>query len=149
MQTSVSLNLSIRRADRKEDLQYNERMEELDRKDRRAMMQNMAMGLASLGAAFAYKPFCCSNELSVSSATLTLSKVCGCSSWAQIVSHKVRCCVVQSTSILKAFESTTTRPVVTICTTHFVCKVASVCLECTWVKVLSLSPVSEVCTASP
>ena len=39
--------------DRKEDLQYNERMEELDRKDRRAMMQNMAMGLASLGAAFA------------------------------------------------------------------------------------------------
>lgn len=39
--------------DRKEDMQYNERMEELDRKDRRAMMQNMAMGLASLGAAFA------------------------------------------------------------------------------------------------
>lgn len=54
-------NTALRREDmmmrkeqaRKEDLRYNERMDELDRKDRRAMMQNMAMGLASLGAAFA------------------------------------------------------------------------------------------------
>ena len=54
-------NTALRRDDmmmrkeqaRKEDLRYNERMDELDRKDRRAMMQNMAMGLASLGAAFA------------------------------------------------------------------------------------------------
>ena len=38
---------------RREDMRYNERMEELDRKDRRANMQNLAMGLASLGAAFA------------------------------------------------------------------------------------------------
>ena len=39
--------------DRKADLQYNERMDRLDRQDRRAMMQNLAAGLASLGAAFA------------------------------------------------------------------------------------------------
>ena len=39
--------------DRKEDMRYNERMEQLDRKDRQAMMQNLAAGLASLGAAFA------------------------------------------------------------------------------------------------
>ena len=39
--------------DRKADMQYNERMERLDRQDRRAMMQNLAAGLASLGAAFA------------------------------------------------------------------------------------------------
>lgn len=38
---------------RREDMRYNERMEELDRKDRRQNMQNLAMGLASLGAAFA------------------------------------------------------------------------------------------------
>ena len=39
--------------DRKTDMQYNERMESLDRKDRRAAMSNIAAGLASLGAAFA------------------------------------------------------------------------------------------------
>ncbi len=39
--------------DRKTDQQYNERMEQLDRKDRRTAMQNIAAGLASLGAAFA------------------------------------------------------------------------------------------------
>ena len=39
--------------DRKADQQYNERMEQLDRRDRRTAMQNMAAGLASLGAAFA------------------------------------------------------------------------------------------------
>ena len=39
--------------DRKEDMQYNERMEQLDRKDRRSAIQNMVAGLASLGAAFA------------------------------------------------------------------------------------------------
>ena len=39
--------------DRKTDMQYNERMEQLDRRDRRTAMQNMAAGLASLGAAFA------------------------------------------------------------------------------------------------
>ena len=39
--------------DRKEDMRYNERMEQLDRKDRRSAIQNMVAGLASLGAAFA------------------------------------------------------------------------------------------------
>ena len=39
--------------DRKEDMRYNERMEQLDRKDRRTAMSNIAAGLASLGAAFA------------------------------------------------------------------------------------------------
>ena len=39
--------------DRKADMQYNERMEQLDRKDRRAAMQNLGAGLAALGAAFA------------------------------------------------------------------------------------------------
>ena len=39
--------------DRKSDQQYNERMEQLDRKDRRTAMQGIAAGLASLGAAFA------------------------------------------------------------------------------------------------
>ena len=39
--------------DRKADMQYNERMEQLDRKDRRQAMQSLAAGLASLGAAFA------------------------------------------------------------------------------------------------
>ena len=39
--------------DRKADMQYNERMEQLDRKDRRMMMQSLAAGLASLGASFA------------------------------------------------------------------------------------------------
>ena len=37
---------------RKEDQRYNERMEQLDRKDRR-MLCNLAAGLAALGAAFA------------------------------------------------------------------------------------------------
>ena len=39
--------------DRQTDRQYNERMEQLDRKDRRTAVQNMVAGLASLGAAFA------------------------------------------------------------------------------------------------
>jgi uncharacterized protein YhaN len=39
--------------DRKSDMQYNERMETLDRKDRRTAMSGIAAGLASLGAAFA------------------------------------------------------------------------------------------------
>ena len=39
--------------DRRADMEYNERMERLDRKDRQAMMQSLAAGLASLGAAFA------------------------------------------------------------------------------------------------
>ena len=39
--------------DKKEDMRYNERMEQLDRKDRRMAMQSLAAGLASLGAAFA------------------------------------------------------------------------------------------------
>ena len=38
---------------RKEDRRYNERMEQLDRKDRRTAMSSIAAGLASLGAAFA------------------------------------------------------------------------------------------------
>ena len=42
-----------RMRDRRADQEYNERMERLDRKDRQAMMQNLAAGLASLGAAFA------------------------------------------------------------------------------------------------
>ena len=42
-----------RMRDRKEDRQYNERMEKLDRKDRILALQNIAAGLASLGAAFA------------------------------------------------------------------------------------------------
>ena len=39
--------------DRKEDRMYNERMEKLDRKDRISALQNVAGGLAALGAAFA------------------------------------------------------------------------------------------------
>ena len=39
--------------DRKADMQYNERLEQMDRKDRRAAMQNLGAGLAALGAAFA------------------------------------------------------------------------------------------------
>ena len=39
--------------DRKDDIRYNERMEQLDRKDRMMMQQTLAAGLASLGAAFA------------------------------------------------------------------------------------------------
>ena len=39
--------------DRKADLQYNERMERLDRQARRQAMQSVAAGLASWGAAFA------------------------------------------------------------------------------------------------
>ena len=39
--------------DRKDDIRYNERMDQLDRKDRRMMQQTLAAGLASLGAAFA------------------------------------------------------------------------------------------------
>ena len=42
-----------RSRDRRADQEYNERMERLDRKDRQAMLQNLAAGLASLGAAFA------------------------------------------------------------------------------------------------
>ena len=42
-----------RMRDRKADLQYNERMAQLDRKDRQMAMQSLAAGLASLGAAFA------------------------------------------------------------------------------------------------
>ena len=39
--------------DRKDDQRYNERMEQLDRKDRKMAMQSIVAGLASLGAAFA------------------------------------------------------------------------------------------------
>ena len=39
--------------ERKDDIRYNERMDQLDRKDRRMMQQTLAAGLASLGAAFA------------------------------------------------------------------------------------------------
>ena len=39
--------------DRKTDMQYNERMEQLDRRDRRNAIQGMVSGLAALGAAFA------------------------------------------------------------------------------------------------
>ena len=39
--------------DRRADMQYNERLEQLDRKDRRMAMSSIAAGLASLGAAFA------------------------------------------------------------------------------------------------
>ena len=39
--------------DRKADRQYNERMEKLDRRDRRTAIQGMVSGLAALGAAFA------------------------------------------------------------------------------------------------
>ena len=42
-----------RRRERKDDIRYNERMDQLDRKDRRMMQQTLAAGLASLGAAFA------------------------------------------------------------------------------------------------
>lgn len=38
---------------RKDDLRYNERMEQLDRKDRKMAISSIAAGLASLGAAFA------------------------------------------------------------------------------------------------
>ena len=43
----------LKMKDRREDMRYNERMEQLDRKDRRMAMQSLAAGLASLGAAFA------------------------------------------------------------------------------------------------
>lgn len=47
-------NLEYQRSrDRREDIRYNEQMERLDRKDRMTAMQNIAAGLASLGAAFA------------------------------------------------------------------------------------------------
>jgi hypothetical protein len=39
--------------DRKSDQQYNERMEMLDRKDRKQAMSSLAAGIAALGAAFA------------------------------------------------------------------------------------------------
>ena len=39
--------------DRKTDQQYNERMELLDRKDRKQAMSSLAAGIAALGAAFA------------------------------------------------------------------------------------------------
>lgn len=39
--------------DRKADMQYNERMEMLDRKDRKQAMSSLAAGIAALGAAFA------------------------------------------------------------------------------------------------
>ena len=39
--------------DRKADLQYNERMEQLDRKDRQTAYANIGAGLAALAAAFA------------------------------------------------------------------------------------------------
>ena len=39
--------------DRRADMEYNERMDRADRKDRQMMMQSLAAGLASLGAAFA------------------------------------------------------------------------------------------------
>lgn len=39
--------------DRKTDQQYNERMEMLDRKDRKQAMSSLAAGIAALGAAFA------------------------------------------------------------------------------------------------
>lgn len=39
--------------DRKADQQYNERMEMLDRKDRKQAMSSLAAGIAALGAAFA------------------------------------------------------------------------------------------------
>ena len=39
--------------DRKDDQRYNERMEMLDRKDRKAAMQQLGMGIAALAAAFA------------------------------------------------------------------------------------------------
>ena len=42
-----------RSRDRKADQQYNERMEQLDRKDRRQGISSLAAGLAALGAAFA------------------------------------------------------------------------------------------------
>lgn len=42
-----------RMRDRKADQQYNERMEQLDRKDRRQALSSLAGGLAALGAAFA------------------------------------------------------------------------------------------------
>ena len=46
--------LEFRRMEaRREDQRYNERMEQLDRKDRRAAMSSLAGGLAALGAAFA------------------------------------------------------------------------------------------------
>ena len=57
MQQNAQLRLdtleAAQRAERREDKRYNERMELEMRKDRRAAMQNLAAGLASLGAAFA------------------------------------------------------------------------------------------------
>jgi len=41
------------RGERREDMRYNERLEREAKKDRRAAMQNLVAGLASLGAAFA------------------------------------------------------------------------------------------------
>lgn len=44
---------AIERSERREDLRYNERLELESKRDRRQAMQNLAAGLASLGAAFA------------------------------------------------------------------------------------------------
>ena len=43
----------IERSERREDRRYNERLELESKRDRRQAMQNLAAGLASLGAAFA------------------------------------------------------------------------------------------------
>ena len=43
----------LKMLDRKEDMRYNERQDQLDRKDRQALLQSLTAGLASLGAAFA------------------------------------------------------------------------------------------------
>jgi hypothetical protein len=47
-------NLALQRMQmEREDIRYNERMEQLDRKDRRQGISSLAAGLAALGAAFA------------------------------------------------------------------------------------------------
>ncbi len=52
-QARLDLLASTERSERREDRRYNERLELESKKDRRQAMQNLAAGLASLGAAFA------------------------------------------------------------------------------------------------
>jgi len=52
-QTRMDTLAAIERSERREDRRYNERLELESKRDRRQAMQNLAAGLASLGAAFA------------------------------------------------------------------------------------------------
>lgn len=52
-QARLDMLAATERSERREDRRYNERLELESRRDRRQAMQNLAAGLASLGAAFA------------------------------------------------------------------------------------------------